>query len=86
MPAARPKRRDQDLAPIDPQQLYPLAAFYKASGISQTRVSLAARDGVRLPIVRVGRRGFVRGADAIRYIEELAELTAQKRKARQGRR
>lgn len=62
---------------ILPGAMYPYAAFIKSSGISKTRIREARLQGVDLPKVTVGRRIFVRGADAVEYIEQLAELSAK---------
>jgi hypothetical protein len=59
---------------IDPERLYTLSGFHQISGISRTRVREARRRGVDFPAVTVGRRKFVRGEAAIRYIERLASL------------
>lgn len=54
---------------IAPERLYTLRGFYEASGISQTRVREARLHGITLPMLSVGKRKFVRGSDAIAYIE-----------------
>jgi len=58
---------------LAPERLYSLKGFMAASGINATRICKARRVGVELPCVQVGKRKFVRGADAIAYIERLAE-------------
>jgi hypothetical protein len=60
---------------IAPERLYTLRGFHEASGISQTRVREAWLRGVELPMLTVGKRKFVRGYDAIAYIERLAAET-----------
>ena len=62
---------------IAPERLYTLRGFYEASGISQTRVREARFRGTELPMLCVGRRKFVRGYDAIAYIERLAAESQQ---------
>jgi hypothetical protein len=57
---------------IAPERLYTLRGFHDASGISETRIREAQRRGIGLPTLSVGRRKFVRGCDAIEYIERLA--------------
>ncbi len=57
---------------IAPERLYTLRGFYEASGISQTRVREARLRGITLSMLSVGKRKFVRGYDAIAYIERLA--------------
>lgn len=59
---------------IAPERLYTLRGFQAASGISGTRMRQAKRQGIECPMLEVGRRKFVRGADAIEYIERLAKL------------
>jgi hypothetical protein len=61
---------------IDPTFLYTWKGFQIASGISSTRIHQARRAGIVLPTLEVGRRKFVRGRDAIEYIERLAAQTA----------
>ena len=63
---------------IAPERLYTLRGFYEASGISQTRMrERHALRGIELPMLSVGKRKFVRGYDAIAYIEILAAETQQ---------
>lgn len=62
---------------IAPERLYTLRGFYEASGISQTRMREARLRGIELPMLSVGKRKFVRGYDAIAYIEILAAETQQ---------
>jgi hypothetical protein len=59
---------------IDAGRLYTLRGFQVASGISSTRMRSARQQGVVCPMLEVGRRKFIRGSDAINYIERLAEL------------
>ena len=67
---------------IDPNLLYTLRAFEARSGISATRIHLAARDGVELPTIEVGRRKFIPGVRAIDYIKKLGELHQRQKKDR----
>ena len=60
---------------IDPDRLYSLRGFQEASGISATRLREGRLQGVEPNWVKVGRRKFLRGVDAIRLIEELAALS-----------
>lgn len=59
---------------IAPERLYSLRGFQEAAGVSATRMLEARRRGVNLITIDVGRRKFVRGTDAIAYLERLAEL------------
>jgi hypothetical protein len=59
---------------IDPHRLYSLRGFYTESGISETRRREAARAGVELETLVVGRLKYVRGRDGIAYIEKLAAM------------
>jgi hypothetical protein len=59
---------------IAPERLYTLQGFMAASGVSATRRREARRLGITLPVLEVGRRKFVRGSDAIAYIEQLSRL------------
>jgi hypothetical protein len=60
---------------IAPERLYTVKGFTAASGVSATRIREARRAGIALPTLEVGRRKFIRGADAIAYIERLARFT-----------
>jgi hypothetical protein len=57
---------------IAPERLYSLKGFQQASGVTATRIHHAKQAGIDLPTLAVGRRKFVRGEDAIAYIEALA--------------
>jgi hypothetical protein len=57
---------------IDPHRLYSRRGFIAASGISETRIRAAKQRGVELPWLICGKRKFLRGADAIAFIERLA--------------
>jgi hypothetical protein len=57
---------------IAPERLYTLRGFREASGISPTRMRDARLRGIEVPMLTVGKRKFVRGHDAIAYIERLA--------------
>ncbi len=58
---------------IAPERLYTLKGFIAASGVSATRIRESRRAGVVLPMLDVGRRKFIRGSDAIEYIERLSQ-------------
>ncbi len=58
------------------ERLYTLNGFQVASGIAATRRRAARLEGIHLPTLNVGKRKFVRGVDAIAYIERLAEMEA----------
>lgn len=57
---------------IHPNAVYPIASFREISGISETRIRLARREGIDLPTMAVGRRKFVSGEDAIAFMQKLA--------------
>ena len=63
---------------IAPERLYSLKGFQAAAGVSATRIREARKAGIMLPTLEVGRRKFVRGSDAISYLERLAMLTPTK--------
>ena len=64
---------------LDATRLYSLKGFYNASGVSPTRIREARRlHDLHLPTLEVGKRKFIRGSDAIWFIEQLAELGQQK--------
>jgi hypothetical protein len=58
---------------IAPERLYTLKGFQTASGMSTTRLFEARKIGIVLPRIILGKRHFVRGSDAIAFIERLAE-------------
>ncbi len=63
---------------LDANRLYSLKGFSNASGVSPTRVREARRlHDLQLPTLEVGKRKFIRGSDAIWYIEQLAKLGAR---------
>ena len=59
---------------IDPRCLYSLRGFQAASGVSATRMREARQSGIVPPMLEVGRRKFIRGSDAIEFIERLSRL------------
>jgi hypothetical protein len=61
---------------IDPERLYALRGFQEAAGIAATRMREARLQGLTPTTLRVGKRVFIRGKDAIEYIEALAHLSA----------
>jgi hypothetical protein len=58
---------------VDPYVLYSLR-FNTASGISCSRIRLAARAGVELETLKNGRRVFVEGTAGIAYFRTLTTL------------
>ena len=63
---------------IDPDRLYALAGFQQCAGIASTRMREARLQGVVPVTLRVGKRVFIRGTDAIEYVEKLASLQPAK--------
>ena len=57
---------------INPETLYSYPEFIRCSGLSYTRIRQAGRDGLEIPTIACGRRKFIRGRDAIDFIERLA--------------
>ncbi|MBW3600833.1 MAG: hypothetical protein KY475_26650 [Planctomycetes bacterium] len=55
---------------IFPEVLYPLPRFMAITGLKKTGLRAARRRGLR--ILYYGRRGYIRGADWIRHVEETA--------------
>lgn len=56
---------------ISSSELYTLDEFMKRSRLGAWAVRMARRDG--LPILRIGRRGYVRGSDVIAYLDRVAK-------------
>lgn len=59
---------------IDPHRLYTLRGFQIESGVSATRMREGRLQGLHPNLLIVGKRKFLRGVDAIQYIEKLAAL------------
>lgn len=59
---------------IAPERLYSIRGFQAAAGVSSTRMRYARHAGIALATIDVGRRKFIRGSDAIDYIERLARF------------
>ena len=64
---------------ICPDRLYTRRAFLRAAGLGDNTLRDARRRGVELPMLSLGngRQHYVRGADGIRWIEELAKAASQ---------
>lgn len=62
---------------IAPERLYSLKGFQASAGVSATRMREARKVGIVLQTLEVGRRKFIRGSDAIAYLESLATLDKQ---------
>ena len=61
---------------IEPKALYSIQGFRACAGFTPTRMWELAKIGLRPETINVGRRKFIRGADAIAYIEAAARLSA----------
>ena len=59
---------------IDPHRFYALRGFQVDSGVTPTRMREARLQGVTPNTLKIGKRIFIRGADAIAYLEALASL------------
>ena len=68
---------------LDPDRLYSLSYFVKASGLSTTRLKKAKAKGIEPRVISCGRRKFVFGADAIDFVRRLSEHYAQKQSKNQ---
>jgi hypothetical protein len=62
---------------IRPDVLYPLQAFIRASGVSKTKMREARLMGLPLPVLELGKRLYVRGAEGIAWIEALSVRLAE---------
>ena len=56
--------------------LYSRRGFIAASGVSETRIREGSQRGIKLPWIVCGKRKFIRGSDAIWFIEQLATMGA----------
>jgi hypothetical protein len=69
--------RATDTGPICPDRVYPLSAFIRTSGISKTRLREARLMGLPLPQFSLGKREYVRGHEAIAWMEQLSARLAE---------
>lgn len=61
---------------IEPGVTYTLASFIATSGLSYSRIRRAAREGVHIPTFAIGRRKFIKGINALAFIDQLAARSA----------
>lgn len=59
---------------IEPDKLYSLEAFKKASGLKDWALRSARKAGLKMH--QAGNRKFVKGQDFIDYLESLGSTTA----------
>jgi hypothetical protein len=57
---------------IHPDMLYSRKAFIITTGLSETRLREAKKRGIEPRRIWVGKRNWIRGKDAITFIERLA--------------
>ena len=57
---------------VDPSRLYTRRAFLRAAGLGDSTARKARRIGLALPVIRLGRQEYVRGAEGIGWIEAVA--------------
>jgi hypothetical protein len=74
---AYPPAYARDSSFIDPRVTYTKTGFIRSAGLPNSTIRDATREGVPLPIFKIGRRVYVRGVDAIAYLDRLGELTAR---------
>lgn len=60
------------LAPIEADKAYPLPVFSEISGLNKSAMRSARRGG--LVVRRLGNRGFVEGAEFLRYLRECGKV------------
>lgn len=85
MPAKKVKDQETPTKPAKSSQLAPVAAdcaytleqFKEITGLADAAMREARHSG--LPVITIGRRGFVRGADFIAYLGKLKEAGAMDR-------
>jgi hypothetical protein len=70
-------RKLKSLQPLIPSALYPLPVLPEHAGLGETCIARLRRAGLRLPVIRVGRRCFVEGAAAIEFVRAAGELDAR---------
>ena len=64
----------QDPRGIRPDVLYTLSGFKSAAGIGHSLIRRARGAGIKLPTMTVGRRKFIEGAAAIKYLKSISQL------------
>lgn len=70
-----------DTSRIDPQSLYTRPGFIKASGFAAARIAQLAAEGVRPSWLKVGRRHYIEGSEAIEFIKAAAKHEEAKQAA-----
>ncbi|QDU57922.1 hypothetical protein [Aeoliella mucimassa] len=68
------KLTNQKAIGIDPRMRYTLLGFKQAAGVGDKLILAAAKKGVSLRKKRIGKRVYIDGEDAIRYLDELEKL------------
>ncbi|TWT48398.1 hypothetical protein Pla111_01640 [Botrimarina hoheduenensis] len=71
--SAQTKRRSEP-SMVDPQALYSLPEFKRVTRLGPSFFRRAKAAGVELPMLRAGRCKFIRGRDAIEFIERAAAI------------
>ena len=59
---------------LDPERVYSLHGFQQTAGITATRMREGRLQGIDAHWIRVGRRKFIEGREAINYLKALAQL------------
>jgi hypothetical protein len=65
-------QKEQHLAPIDANSIYPLPDFMRRTGLAKAAVRAMRRTG--LVVRRIGRRSYVWGRDFQNWVENQAEI------------
>lgn len=58
---------------IAPERVYPRASFLAITGLGLSTVRKYRRAGIELKTLEIGQQVLVRGADGIRWLEQIAE-------------
>lgn len=77
MPREQATAYASDTSFVDPDRLYTQAGFIRATGISKSRLREARLMGLTLPSIKVGKRVYIKGEQAITFIEALAAKYAE---------
>ena len=68
------RKPGEAVAPLDPNQYYPLAVWRRQSGLGRILEARGRAAGVELKTIHIGRCKFVRGVDGIKWLEEMAAI------------
>lgn len=63
-------RDSTEMTTVQPESLYPLSVLKGVTGWGDASLRIARRNGLRVHYV--GRQGFVKGSEFIKYVEQVS--------------